>query len=213
MDILFENDDYISVNKPENVSSLSGKDDEGLPGLVKAVRPGKLFPVHRLDKDASGVIVFARNPEAHRHLNREFDSRAVRKSYLLVVHGLIKQARGTIDKPIREFGSGRMGIDRERGKESRTDFEVLEKFRNFTLVEAHPRTGRRHQLRVHFYSIGHPVVGDRRYGDKAAQEAFPRLMLHARTISFGLPSGGTADIEAPPPTSFTALLDELRRGR
>ena len=160
---------------------------------------GRLFPVHRLDKDVSGVILFAKTAEAHRYLNGEFEKRRVRKTYLAVCHGVIEKNRGVINAPIREFGSGRMGVDRERGKPAATEFRVVDRRGRFSVVHAYPLTGRRHQIRVHLYSIGHPVVGDRKYGDPGLQKAFPRLILHALSIEFTPPSGGRLTIESPPP--------------
>lgn len=209
--ILYQDDDYLAVDKPEGVLSISEAGRGGLPGLLEDVHPGKLYPVHRLDREAGGVIVFARNAAAHRHLNTEFDRRAVRKTYLVLVHGTLAEASGHVDRPIREFGSGRMGVDPERGKPSVTDWELVERFGAFTLVIARPATGRRHQIRVHFYSLGHPVVGDRKYGDRGLQERFPRLMLHALSIEFALPAGGRVTVEAPPPPSFEAVLAVLKK--
>ncbi|MBM3133558.1 MAG: RNA pseudouridine synthase, partial [Chloroflexi bacterium] len=105
----------------------------------------------------------------------------------------------------------RMGVDAERGKPSITEFSVVKRVGDCTLVEARPLTGRRHQIRVHFYSIGHPIVGDSRYGDKAIQSLFPRLMLHAQEIEFRLPSGEEALVEAPVPESFRAVLESIRK--
>jgi RluA family pseudouridine synthase len=182
----------------------------GLPELLRreGLFAGRLYPVHRLDREASGVIVFAKDAETHRHLNGEFDRRAVRKTYLALVHGVTAN-RGTIDKPIREFGSGRMGVDAARGKPSSTQFKVERRLRGYTLVRVHPLTGRRHQIRVHLYSLGHPIVGDKKYGDRAVQSAFPRLMLHAIEIEFALPSGERLRIAAPVPESFSAVLQTL----
>jgi tRNA pseudouridine32 synthase / 23S rRNA pseudouridine746 synthase len=209
--ILYQDDDYLAVDKPEGVLSISEAGRGGLPELLADVHPGKLFPVHRLDREAGGVIVFARNAAAHRHLNGEFDRRAVRKTYVVLVLGKVAKDRGRIDRPIREFGSGRMGVDEERGKPSVTDYEVAERLAGYTLVLARPATGRRHQIRVHFYSLGHPVVGDRKYGDRELQERYPRLMLHALSIEFGLPSGKQVTIEAPPPRAFEGVLEVLKK--
>lgn len=211
INILYQDDDYLAVDKPVGVLSISEAGHGGLPELLADVHPGKLFAVHRLDRAAGGVIVYARNAAAHRHLNGEFDRRAVRKTYLVLVHGKIAKNHGRIDRRIREFGSGRMGVDPDRGKPSVTDYEVKERFAGFTLVLARPATGRRHQIRVHFYSLGHPVVGDRKYGDREAQERFPRLMLHALSIEFALPSGRRVAIEAPPPPSFEGVLAVLKK--
>ena len=114
-----------------------------------------------------------------------------------------------IDRPLRQFGSGRIGVDTARGKSSLTKYRVVERFDLTTLVQAFPKTGRRHQIRVHLYSIGHPIVGDRSYGDRATQEDFARLMLHAQKIILSLPSGTDLTVEAPIPGSFRTLLSEV----
>jgi RluA family pseudouridine synthase len=205
----------LAVDKPEGVVSVSAGGVEGaaggLPEILRreGIFAGRLYPVHRLDREASGVIVFAKDAGMHRHLNGEFDRRTVRKTYLALVHGVIDANRGTINKPIREFGSGRMGVDAARGKASSTEFKVERRLRRYTLVKLHPLTGRRHQIRVHLYSLGHPIVGDRNYGDREAQTAFPRLMLHALEIEFALPSGERLKIAAPVPESFAAVLKTL----
>jgi len=210
--VLFENDAILAVDKPEGVVSISEGGKGGLPELLRerGVYVGRLYPVHRLDREASGVIVFAKNPAAHRFLNGEFDRREVRKTYLALVHGVIPSNRGIINKPIREFGSGRMGVDEKLGKSSSTEFKVYERMKGYTLVRAYPLTGRRHQIRVHLYSLGHPIVGDPRYGDRALQEKFPRLMLHAMIIELDLPGGERQRIEAPAPESFDAVLRGVR---
>jgi RluA family pseudouridine synthase len=209
--VLFENDDILAVDKPEGIVSIDEAGKGGLPELLRGqgVYAGKLYPVHRLDRGASGVIVFAKNTATHRHLNGEFDRRSVRKTYLALTHGIMTANRGVINKPLREFGSGRMGVDAKRGKPSSTEFKVYKRLRGYTLVRAYPFTGRRHQIRVHLYSIGHPIVGDLKYGERAEQEKFPRLMLHALEIEFDPPSGKRLKIEAPVSKSFEAVLKSL----
>ncbi len=211
--VLYETDDYLAVDKPEGVVSVASAGRGGLPELVADVFGGRLFPVHRLDRGASGVIVFAKNAAAHRHLNGEFDRRQVRKTYLAVVDGAVAVSRGQINAPLREFGSGRMGVDPRRGKPSATEWKVAERLDGATLLRVSPTTGRRHQIRVHLYHIGHPILGDLRYGDRARQERFPRLMLHALSLEFGLPSGERVAVEAPPPPSFETVVAGLRRSR
>ena len=208
--VLFENDAILAVDKPEGVVSISEAGKGGLPELLRDVYAGRLYTVHRLDREASGVIVFAKDAAMHRHLNGEFDRRSVRKTYLALTHGTIAANRGTVNKPIREFGSGRMGIDPKSGKPSATEFKVEERFKGFTLVRAFPLTGRRHQIRVHLYSLGHPIVGDLKYGEKAAQENFPRLMLHALEIEFALPDGERLKICSPVPESFATVVKVIR---
>ncbi len=110
--------------------------------------------------------MFAKHAAAHKNLNEQFNQRKIQKTYMAVTHGVIERAIHRIDTPIRQFGSGRMGIDLKQGKPCITEFSVTQRFEAYTLVKIHPLTGRRHQIRVHFYSIGHPLVGDSRYGEK-----------------------------------------------
>jgi RluA family pseudouridine synthase len=211
--VLFETDDYLAVDKPEGVVSVAEAGKGGLPELLEDRHPGKLYPVHRLDRGASGVIVFAKNAAAHRHLNGEFDRREVGKTYLALVDGTMAVSHGQINAPIREFGSGRMGVDPKRGKPSSTAWKIVERLEGATLLRVSPSTGRRHQIRVHLYHIGHPILGDLRYGDRARQERVPRLMLHALALEFTLPSGERVTVEATPPPSFDSVVAGLRRPR
>jgi RluA family pseudouridine synthase len=209
--ILFQNDDVVAVDKPAGVACAHGR--EGEDSTLSAASAGlgqRLWVVHRLDKEVSGVLLFARNAEAHRRLNRQFDMRLVRKEYFAVAHGAVRADRGTIRKPLREFGSGRMGVDARRGKKSLTAFSVSERLGAFTALTVRPVTGRRHQIRAHLYSIGHPVVGDGKYGDRGSQGKFGRLMLHARLISFDLPSGERINVESPLPADITAFVQAAR---
>jgi tRNA pseudouridine32 synthase/23S rRNA pseudouridine746 synthase len=210
--VLFETDDYIAVDKPAGVVSIAEAGRGNLPELLKGHTPDRLRPVHRLDRGASGVIVFAKTAAAHRHLNGAFDRREVRKTYLALVGGVPAANRGQIRAPLREFGSGRMGVDPRRGKPSSTAWKVAERLAGATLLRVQPATGRRHQIRVHLYHIGHPILGDRRYGDRARQRDIPRLMLHALSLEFALPSGESVTIEAPPPSSFEEVLSRFRTG-
>ncbi len=209
--ILYESADYLAVNKPEAIASIPERrpGTESVLQTLQRERGEKLFVVHRLDKEVSGVLVFARNAAAHRHLNTRFDERAVRKTYLAAVHGVITAPGGSIKNPIRQFGSGRMGVDRN-GKPAETDYDVVERWPSATLVKIFPRTGRRHQIRVHFYSVGHSVVGDLRYGNPGLQGRFQRLMLHALQISFLLPTLQRVTFEADPPASFLEICESLR---
>jgi tRNA pseudouridine32 synthase/23S rRNA pseudouridine746 synthase len=209
--ILFENDDVLAAAKPEGVLSVPQPGDEAsLPDLLRDRFPGKLYPVHRLDRGASGVILFAKSAEAHRLLNGQFERREVRKTYLALVDGVPAANRGRIDAPLREFGSGRMGVDPTRGKPSATDWKGVERFDGAALLRVSPETGRRHQVRAHLCHIGHPILGDLRYGDRARQEQHPRLMLHALSLEFALPSGEPVTVEAPPPPSFEEVVASFR---
>jgi tRNA pseudouridine32 synthase/23S rRNA pseudouridine746 synthase len=213
IDVLYEDEDVLAVNKPEGLVAVPERrrQEQSLIEALSTQRGEKLYIVHRIDRETSGVIVFARNAEAHRQLNRQFETRSVEKVYLALVQGVIADDRGEIDRPLRQFGSGRMGIDDHRGKASVTEFRVLERLPAFTLVDVRPRTGRRHQIRVHLYSIGHCVVGDPLYGEQAVQRSYPRLMLHARRLSLHLPSGKRLMIEAPIPESFSRVVQMARK--
>ena len=210
--ILFETTDLLAVDKPAGLASIPERDatKESLLSILSASIGQKLYVVHRLDKDVSGVIVFAKNADMHRHLNQQFANRTVQKTYLALAHGRLRHNSGTIDKPLRIFGSGRVGVDPARGKPSVTEYAVTERMDAYTLLEAMPLTGRRHQIRAHFFHLGHPLVGDPRYGDKRLQKHFARLMLHAQGIEFAFPDGTVINIEAPLPASFTTQLQALR---
>jgi RluA family pseudouridine synthase len=206
--ILHHDADCVAVMKPAGVAAIpEARDDASCLSAILSVQLGTpVMPVHRLDKEVSGVMLYALHPEAHRFLNNAFEKREVHKTYQALVHGVISEDHGVITRPIREFGSGRMGVDDINGKPSETRFSVLKRTDCFTLVELHPQTGRRHQLRVHLYSIGHPIVGDTRYGDKALQQGFPRLMLTSTGIDLALPSGKRLLIENVIPDDFAACL-------
>jgi RluA family pseudouridine synthase len=212
--LLYTDDDVLAVAKPEGLASIPTRDrsDDSLLQRLSTSQPGRLYVVHRLDRDVSGVILFARHAAAHRYLNDRFSRGQVGKTYLAVAHGRLVADAGTIAQPLRQFGSGRVGVDPQRGRPCTTQYAVVERFGPYTVVEAHPRTGRRHQIRVHFYSLGHPLVGDPRYGAAEARRHVPRLMLHARRLELVLPSGRPAVIEAPVPPSFSEVVARLRSG-
>jgi tRNA pseudouridine32 synthase / 23S rRNA pseudouridine746 synthase len=211
IEILYEEENVIAVNKPEGLASIhdSAGREFDLQNILQQYLNKKVLIVHRLDKEVSGVILCAKNASTHKFLNKQFEEREVKKSYIALVHGVMINESGVIDRPIREFGSGRMGVD-ENGKESVTHYRVIERFSSFTLVELNPTTGRRHQLRVHLYEIAHPIVGDLRYGEKIIQEKYLRLMLHAKEITFMLDSTTQLTIEAELPESFAKIIQSLQ---
>lgn len=167
----------------------------------------RLWVVHRLDAATSGLIVFAKDPEAHRRMSQAFQARTAVKTYLAAVAGLLED--GATDLPLKTFGSGRVGPSPE-GKPSETAWKAVERFADATLIEVSPKTGRRHQIRAHLNAVGHPVLGDRKYGPPPRPVGgAPRLMLHAWRLS--LP--GVPPLEAPPPPDFAAVLAGLRSAR
>jgi RluA family pseudouridine synthase len=213
LSILFENDDLLVVEKPEGIASIPERQKEQacLLERVSASVGHKLYVVHRLDKEVSGVLLFAKHAAAHKDLNEQFSQRTIQKTYMAVTHGVITGPLTRIDAPIRQFGSGRMGVDFDRGKPCITEFSVTRRFEGHTLVTIHPFTGRRHQIRVHFYSIGHPLVGDRRYGEKMIQKQFPRLLLHAHQLTCRLLSGTEMTFQSPLPASFRQVMQTMIR--
>lgn len=211
--ILYEDDDILAVSKPEALAAIPERHGHG-GSLFEALcerRGERLYIVHRIDKETSGLIVFARHAEAHRRLNRQFEMRAVEKTYLALAHGVIAADAGSIDAPLRQFGSGRVAVDPARGKPSTTQFRVVERFESHTLVEARPQTGRRHQIRVHLYHLGHPIAGDPLYGDETTRRGFARMMLHAWRLVLTLPCGQPLALEAAIHGSFDAGLKTAGR--
>ena len=212
LELLFEDENIVAVNKPEGLASIHDSAGEvaDLQSILNEHYKTKIFVVHRLDKEVSGVILYAKNEKTHKFMNTQFAEQIVKKSYTALVHGIVEKEEGEIKFPIREFGSGRMGIDKAKGKPCKTFFSRNEKIKSYTLLELNPTTLRRHQLRVHLYAIGHPIVGDVRYGEKEMQEKFPRLMLHAKSVCFSLPDKPEIKIEAPLAATFTSFINDLK---
>lgn len=207
--VLYQDDACVAVLKPCGVAAVPERvgDSYCLRALLEQQLGCRVYPVHRLDKEVSGVILYALSAAAHRTLCIAFEQREVHKTYLAVVHGAVQVERGVIDRPLREFGSGRMGVDDAKGKPSETRFEVLQRNANFSLVRLHPLTGRRHQLRAHLYSIGHPIAGDARYITPALRGGnHPRLMLTSCGLSLTLPSGAALDLLNVVPDDFRAAV-------
>lgn len=206
--ILYEDDQILAIDKPAGLATIPERriEQQSLLSDLTRLYTYKIYVVHRLDKEVSGVVLFAKNPAAHRSLNEQFNQRLVKKTYISLVHGLLAGENGEINMPIRQYGSGRMAVDWQAGKDCLTSYQVQERYKNYTLLTLYPHTGRRHQIRVHLYNLGHPVVGDPRYGEKNIQKGFPRLMLHARKIEFKTMSGEARELESPQPDLFTRVL-------
>jgi len=204
--ILFVDDDLIVVDKPEGIASIPGMGHENLLDILAGGGWGDLLPVHRLDLEVSGVLIYARNRDSHRYMNRLFDRREVCKTYVALVVGRMDRPMGRFSGKIREFGSGRMGIDEIRGKPTVTEWERISLFSEYTLVQLQPMSGRRHQLRVHLYAAGHPIAGDQRYGKEKSTALFSRLMLHAWRVEFPMQSGEMGKVTAPLSASFRKNL-------
>lgn len=230
--LISQTGDYIALNKPSGLLSIP--DREGKEISLKKIlqeKYGQIYTVHRLDKDTSGLILFAKNEESHRDLTRQFEERQTQKIYLGLVIGSPSPAEGSIDAPIAEHPvkKGLMVINR-KGKEALTDYEVLEDFGIYAWTRFRIHTGRTHQIRVHLKNIGHPVVCDELYGDgkpvllssfkynfklsKNEEEERPmlaRLALHAFRLQFTDLAGATIELEAPVPKDLRATLQQLEK--
>jgi len=225
VEVLYEDNDIIVVNKPKGlvVHPANGNPDGTLvnalmkickgtlSGIGGEIRPGI---VHRLDKDTSGVLIVAKNDKAHLALCEQIKNREVKKTYLALTRGIIKENEATINMPI-----GRSTTDRKKmavvktGKEAITHFKVLERFKENTLLEINLETGRTHQIRVHLSQIGYPIVGDMVYSNGKNKFGVQGQMLHAWKIKFMHPiTGKEMEIEAPLPPYFKDVLQNSKSG-
>ena len=224
LDIVYEDSDVIVVNKPQGLCVHPAPGNESgtlVNGLVYhcggelsaingVIRPGI---VHRIDKDTSGLLIVAKNNEAHLKLSEQLKERKAMRKYVALVNGNIKEEGGTINKPI-----ARNPVDRKKmavvqgGREAITHFNVLERFGQYTLVECILETGRTHQIRVHMASIGHSIVGDPLYGIKKEKFNLPGQLLHAKTIGFVHPTTGEMmEFSSEMPEYFQNVLEKLRK--
>lgn len=193
LNVLHEDHEILVVSKPCGLLSVPGKGvhlADCLLSRVQAAYPTALL-VHRLDRDTSGVMVFALTPHAQRHLGLQFEKRQTRKTYVARVWGEMAEAEGTVDLPLIVDWPNRprQMVCHETGKQAITDWKTTRKGGGETRVRLMPRTGRSHQLRVHMMAIGHPILGDPFYAEGPAQ-AFPRLMLHSEELRLRHPDGG-----------------------
>ncbi|HPH96642.1 MAG TPA: RluA family pseudouridine synthase [Anaerolineaceae bacterium] len=225
LDVLFENDALLVINKPAGmvVHPAAGHASGTLVNAALAHAPemegigGEQRPgiVHRLDKDTSGIIVIAKTDEAHHWLQDQFRLRQVHKTYLALVDGRPPTPEGRIEAPIGRDPSHRkrMAITKpEKGREAATEYHVIETFPNHALVEAHPITGRTHQIRLHMAFIGCPIAGDTLYGHRTPSVELNRHFLHAARLQITLPGESKPrTFEAPLPAELAEVLAQLRR--
>lgn len=230
----YQDDLLLVVSKPAGLLTIPdrfGNKDSLQSALERDF--GKVFVVHRLDRETSGVLCFARTEAAHRHLSMQFEHHMVDKYYLVLVDGNVHQEEGEINKPIGQHPTiaGKMMIT-NRGKPSLTFYRVLERFKHFTLLEALLKTGRTHQVRVHFQSIGYPLAVDAVYGRRPAfflseikgkayrsgkfsdeeRPLMERTSLHAYRLRLDHPgTGERLEFKAELPKDFSAMLKQLRK--
>ncbi|MEL7105854.1 MAG: pseudouridine synthase [Pseudomonadota bacterium] len=201
--ILHADHEIVVLNKPSGLLSVPGKGPEladCLLSRLQAVYPDALL-VHRLDRDTSGVMVFALTAHAQRHLGLQFEKRQVRKTYVARVAGEMTDPKGEVDLPLAVDWPNRpkQHVDHENGRAAQTEWKVLKRGNGETRVRLFPKTGRSHQLRVHMLALGHPVLGDPFYATGAARD-HPRLMLHSENLRLRHPDGGKGlSFRAPAP--------------
>jgi len=193
LDIIHADHELISVNKPSGLLSVPGNGEhlaDCLIARVQAAFPGALL-VHRLDRDTSGVMIFAATPHAQRHLGLQFEKRQTKKAYIARIFGRLEPKTGTVDLPLIVDWPNRplQMVCHETGKEAQTDWKVLKATDEESRVRLFPKTGRSHQLRVHMLALGHPILGDPFYASGEAL-AHSRLMLHAEELRLRHPDGG-----------------------
>lgn len=234
-DIFFENDHILAVNKPSGLLTLPDRFDAELDSLkgILAKKYNQIFVVHRLDKDTSGLILFAKTAEAHQYYSRLFEERKVEKIYVGLVQGSLPDETGTFDQPIGEHPvvKGKMAVVR-KGKHATTHYTVLENIGKYSWVSFSIETGRTHQIRVHLQNAGHPLVCDPIYGtntplmlsslkknfnlsksEDAERPLLNRLALHAWKLKLITPTGEKLELEAPLPKDLDACLKQLRKWR
>lgn len=215
LDVIYEDDDIIVVNKQPGIAVHPGAGvssgtlvnallnhcnslstlNEGRPGLV-----------HRLDKDTSGAIVIAKNNASHTELSRQFKDRSVKKNYLALVAGVLELDNGIVDLPIGRHPSNRqkMAVRYDSERNAVTEYKVIKRFKDFTLVMLNLKTGRTHQIRVHMAYMGHPVLGDEKYGSKGN---FPRQALHSYYLQLKHPkTGKVMEFFAEPPEDMKNMI-------
>ena len=225
--ILFENDNLIVVNKPAFLSSLDDREggDNNLLRMAKHYSDDAQI-CHRLDRETSGVLIIAKNPETYRHVSMQFEHRETAKRYHAVINGTHAFEELHVDLPILNLGAKNVAINKQEGKPAETVFNSIKFYKHYTLVECKPITGRMHQIRIHLASQRANIAGDEMYGGKPVylseikrayrigkdQEELPimkRFALHARCITFKIDERTEMTFEAPYPKDFATLIKLL----
>lgn len=232
--ILYEDNEYVFINKPSGILSIPDRHNAEIPNITGALRKiyGNIFIVHRLDRETSGCICFAKDEATHRYTSKLFETRDVEKFYRGIIHGTPPMPYGRIEEAIMEHPTikGKMIINAKQGKPSITEYETLESFGMFSYLSFKLLTGRTHQIRIHCSNMGNPLVCDGLYGkdnpvfisslkkryhlSKNEEEEMPilsRIGLHAYQLTFKHPNGKLLSIEAPLPKDMSAMLNQCRK--
>lgn len=192
IEVLYHDEQIVVANKPHDLLSVPGRGADNQDCLWHRLQ--QQFPtariVHRLDCATSGVMVLGLDADSHRELSRQFHDRQTSKRYIAVVSGVLSEASGSVELPLRCDWDNRprQMVDHDQGKQALTHYKVLEQFDHCARVELTPITGRSHQLRVHMQALGHPILGDRFYADPVALAQADRLLLHAQMLGFNHPA-------------------------
>ena len=226
LDIIYEDEDVIVLNKPRGMvvhpapGHYSGTlvnallfHCKSLSGINGVIRPGI---VHRLDKDTSGIMIVAKNDEAHVSLSKQIQDKTAKRTYLCVVRGNVKADRGQIETRMDRDKNDRkrMAVVTEGGREAITEYEVLERFGRFTVVRCRLKTGRTHQIRLHMEYLGYPLVGDAKYSPMKTPFSIKGQALHSRTLDFIHPrTGESMHFEAPLPEDMQKIITRMRNGQ
>ena len=222
LEVIYEDNDIIAINKPKGmvVHPANGNPDgtlvnavmaickDSLSGIGGEIRPGI---VHRLDKDTSGIIIVAKNDKAHINLSEQIKNHEVKKTYIALVRGVVKENSATINMPIGRSKNDRkkMAVD-PKGKNAVTHFEVLKRYDKYTLLKVNIETGRTHQIRVHLSHIGYPIIGDEVYSNGKNEWGVKGQCLHAKSLEFKHPiTGKQMNLEAELPQYFKDIIKEL----
>ncbi len=230
--IVYDSADLLVVNKPPFLLTVPDRYDPKIPNLQHwlSVRYGRVMPVHRLDKQTSGLVCFARTPSIFKHLSEAFEKRLVEKSYRAIVRGCPTPSEGLIDKPIRRMEHKNQVEIHSQGKPAQTRYTMVTAFVGYSLLDLAPVTGRTHQIRVHLQAIGHPLIVDPPYGGQAQfklseiksgyrgdraeeQPLLTRTPLHAYKLVLPLPGQPPLHLTAPLPKDMKAVIYQLSKQR
>jgi 23S rRNA pseudouridine1911/1915/1917 synthase len=234
IELIFEDDDILVLNKPAGLLVLPDRYDPTIPNLYGLLKEklGHIYIVHRIDKETSGLIIFAKTEKSHCSLNNQLENRTTEKEYQAICVGEAKDDEGRIDLPLSEDRAkkGRMRTDGVGGKKAVTTYRVLKRFAGFSFIEARPETGRTHQIRVHLKAIGLPILGDSMYGGGGGfflsqikpgyrskgdeKPLLERTALHASRLTFGHPANDQrVTFESDLPKDMSIVLSYLKRFR
>lgn len=234
LDIVYENKEFVAINKPAGLLSIPDREQSQVSLKDMLIEKyGSIFTVHRLDRDTSGLIIFAKTEAAHKFLSNLFEGRQIEKYYQGLVLGIPSVKKGTIDAPIAEHSLQKgLYVVHRRGKPSVTSYEVIQEHKYFSLLQFQLHTGRTHQIRVHCKNMGHPLACDELYGDgkpvllssikkkfklgKYEEEERPmlnRLALHSFCLKFTDERGKQINLQAALPKDIRALLTQLAKNK